>query len=106
MAEAKKEQTVITEASTGTNSSFSVGGFTSTTTSPQIDRTIVGQVLKDREQELRRIEAAVFSHIKALRALGKASVNTAEIADALSLSVADVERVIAALEHKGVRRTG
>ena len=102
MAEAKRDKAFLTATSTGSNVSVSVETFTSTTTSPWVDRVVVAKVEKDREQELRRIETAVFSHIKAIRALGKTSVNTAEIADALSISLQDVDRAVTGLKQKGV----
>lgn len=49
------------------------------------------------------VEAAVFAHIKALRALGRTTVNTGEIARALALPLRDVEAAAARLRSKGVR---
>ena len=49
------------------------------------------------------IEKAVYAHIRAVRALGKKTVNTAEIAEALSLSLEEVHGVLAALKRKGVK---
>ena len=51
----------------------------------------------------RNLESAVFSHIKALRALGKKEVNTQEIADSLGVSRASVHATIASLLNKGVK---
>ena len=49
------------------------------------------------------IEKAVYAHIRAVRALGKKTVNTAEIAEALSLSLQEVHGALAALKRKGVK---
>ena len=48
-------------------------------------------------------ESAVYAHIRALRALGHTTINTAKIADALSLNRRQVERAISALKDKGIR---
>lgn len=48
--------------------------------------------------------SAVYSHIRAVRALGRETINTNEIAKALSLPPRDVERAVAALTTKGVRK--
>lgn len=60
------------------------------------------RVLANQQQ----IETAVYSHIKAMRALGRTSLNTTEIARALSISRKDVERAVPNLRDKGVRRIG
>ncbi len=49
------------------------------------------------------VQNAVYAHIRAIRALGRTQINTAEVADALLLSVAEVNRAISSLEKKGVR---
>jgi hypothetical protein len=46
---------------------------------------------------------AVYGYIRAIRALGRVGVNTAEISQALSISQRDVERAMKALADKGVR---
>jgi HTH domain len=51
----------------------------------------------------KKTESAVYSYIRAIRALGREQVNTGEIADALSLSVLTVNNAIAALRKKGVK---
>ena len=105
MAKGRTAHSFISAPSSGSNTSVSITTSTSTTAF-RVDRPVVARDEKDRAQELRRIEAAVFSHIKALRALGKTLVNTAEISDALSISRQEVERAIKGLEQKGVRRVG
>jgi hypothetical protein len=49
------------------------------------------------------IQGAVYSHIQAVRALGKKNINTEEIAKALSLPVESVNAAVAKLKDKGVR---
>jgi hypothetical protein len=51
----------------------------------------------------KKIEAAVYSHIRAIRALGRTTVNTAEIASALGVPRVLVEQAIASLSKKGVK---
>jgi hypothetical protein len=54
----------------------------------------------------KKIEAAVHSHVRALRALGKTQVNTSEIARALRLPVSIVNSVLPELNEKGIKRVG
>jgi len=49
------------------------------------------------------IESAVYSHIQAVRALGREEINTSEIAQALSLPQELVIAAVARLRDKGVR---
>ncbi len=49
------------------------------------------------------IEGAVFAYIKAVRALGKTSVNSVDISRALALPLGEVEQAIQGLRGKGVR---
>lgn len=49
------------------------------------------------------VERAVYAHIQAMRSLGRTSINTADIAKALSLSRAQVERAAANLRERGVK---
>lgn len=51
-----------------------------------------------------KIERAVYSHIRAIRTLGRTQINTSDIADALSLDVKDVNRAVTKLRAKGVRK--
>ena len=51
----------------------------------------------------KEIEGAVFSRIRAMRALGKTKIKIREIAESLSLSVRDVNRAIIRLKDKGIR---
>jgi biotin operon repressor len=49
------------------------------------------------------VQNAVYAYIRAIRALGRTQINTTEVADALSLSVAEVNGAISSLGKKGVR---
>jgi hypothetical protein len=51
----------------------------------------------------RNVENAIYAHIRAIRALGRETINTIDIAEALSLPVSAVNRAISALEKKGVK---
>lgn len=50
------------------------------------------------------IKSAVYSHIQAIRSLGRTKTNTAEIADALDLDRKLVEAAVHSLREAGVRR--
>jgi hypothetical protein len=58
---------------------------------------------KALEAHKQEIANAIYWHIRAIRAMGRETVNTIEIAKALGLSHADVEFAISALEEKGVK---
>jgi hypothetical protein len=49
------------------------------------------------------LEAAVFTHMQALRALGRTSISAAEVARALHLTVSEVETIVRRLVNRGVR---
>jgi Winged helix-turn-helix DNA-binding len=51
----------------------------------------------------KRLENAIYAYIRAIRALGRDTINTIEIAEALSLTVPEVNRAISALEKRGVK---
>lgn len=50
-----------------------------------------------------RIEDAVYTYIQAVRALGRTTINTSEIASALGIDRRKVEAAAAALKDKGVK---
>ena len=54
----------------------------------------------------KQIEAAVYAHIRAMRALGHTQVNSLAVARALSLPISDVEVAMRQLSDKGVRVIG
>lgn len=78
-------------------------GANSTTSFPQ---TSLAQShrLSVRPKHENKIERAVYSHIQAVRTLGRTQINTSDIADALSLDVKDVNRAVAKLRAKGVHK--
>lgn len=49
------------------------------------------------------VENAVYAYIRAIRTLGRTTVNTIEIAAALSIPVSKVNAALDALKRKGVR---
>jgi winged helix-turn-helix DNA-binding protein len=73
--------------------------------SPAKEQVLVSDVPHTRPsvRASRRVENAVYAYIRAIRALGRDTINTIEIAEALSLTVPEVNRAISALEKKGVK---
>jgi hypothetical protein len=57
----------------------------------------------NRSADPRKVEEAVFAHIRAMRSLGRTTANTAQIARALSLSTREVDRAVARLHDRGVK---
>ena len=49
------------------------------------------------------IQNAIYGHIRALRALGRTSISTVEIAEALSLPLSEVHNALSALKKKGIK---
>lgn len=94
-------------SSTGTSASAFFGGTTATGADFPLGLRggyrSVGQSLESTQQT---VEMAVYNYIQAIRALGRTTINTAEISRALSIPASDVEGVISKLTHKGVRRVG
>src|SRR5882672_7103530 len=91
--ELKRELEIGPQTSTATSTATSVGWAYSTTS---------GSILKIPDQQAppsgkastlsstltnRQIEAAVYAHLRAMRALGETKVETAKIAESLSLPV-------------------
>lgn len=52
------------------------------------------------------IEAAVYAYMRAMRALGRTTLNTLEIADALEIPLHEVETAISKLSDKGIKAVG
>ena len=48
-------------------------------------------------------ESAIYAYIQAVRALGRATINTIDISEALSIPISEVNQAIRALEKKGVK---
>jgi hypothetical protein len=59
--------------------------------------------IRGRMRASKGVQNAVYAHIRAIRSLGRTQINTSEIAAALSLPVAEVNRAISSLKKKGVR---
>lgn len=57
---------------------------------------------KDRSRE-KAEAAAVYTYLKAVRALGKRRVTTTDVAGALGLSEREVRRIMSSMEDRGVR---
>jgi hypothetical protein len=65
-----------------------------------IDATQVNRA----ERITRNIENAIYAYIQAVRALGHTTVNTSQIAEALSLPLTVVEQALESLKKKGVKK--
>jgi hypothetical protein len=94
----------VTVLSPSTNTASSSAGVTATTTfggvGYGIDQPIrtVGLGTSSRD-----VENAVYSHIRAVRALGRTKINSLEIAKALQLSLPMVQQALEKLADKGVK---
>lgn len=76
--------------------------------SSAVDAQVIGSQPRGarRQQERSKLgdrDKAVYWTLRAMRSVGKTAVNTVEIADALDLSVAEVEAAIVRLQDKGVK---
>ena len=74
----------------------------STSTSVTKIVNLVGKPVP-RPERADPVVSAVYSHIRAIRSLGHTTVNTADIARALSISTQQVETSLSALKNKGVK---
>lgn len=52
------------------------------------------------------IEGAILGYVRAIRALGRTTINSAEIAEALSIPLSDVHKAVGNLRPRGVRVIG
>lgn len=52
----------------------------------------------------KQLRLAILAHIQAIRVLGRTEINTQEIADALCISVQEVNDALEVLKKQGVRR--
>lgn len=82
---------------------YLLGTTTSSTASVfgELDVGALGRALP--QEPSKNLVNAVYSYIQAVRTLGRETVNTEEVAKALSLSPREVERAVAALNSKGVK---
>lgn len=62
--------------------------------------------LRTSDKPSKRVENAVYSHVRALKSLRHEYVSTKQIADSLSLSISQVRTAIKSLERKGVKLIG
>jgi hypothetical protein len=85
--------------------------FSASTTQKQVELPDVPRIRR-RARKVSRLTAgrnsksvqnAIYSYIRAIRALGRDKINTIDIAEALSLTVPEVNHAISALEKKGVK---
>lgn len=106
MATKKSAEPIVTSVSSSTSAVTTIVSV-STANTPMVS---FGSVLfgplthtPTARQPDADIEAAVYGHIRAIRALGRLAIDTEEIANALSLPVAAVNSVLAKLRDKGVK---
>lgn len=89
--ETQKSATIFSSTATTVSSGAALGAM---------DLTAAGQNVAERHRDT---ESAVYAHIRALRVLGRTRINTAEISQALNLSLKTVERAVEKLTQKGVK---
>jgi hypothetical protein len=66
--------------------------------------SLTGTVQRKREPRIeKKLVNAIYSHIRAVRALGRKTISAQEIADALDLTRLEVERSLRLLKKKGVK---
>lgn len=72
--------------------------------------TTVGQFQVSKVARVRRptrankaVQNAVYGYIRAVRALGRTKITTAEVSEALSLPIAEVHGALSSLKKRGVR---
>jgi hypothetical protein len=90
----------ITGQRAATGDNFSVGSSSATSTSYSVSVSGLGS---RSPQVTKKLEAAVYSHIRALRALGTTAVSSDEIARALNLSNSAVEAALRQMSDRGVK---
>lgn len=54
----------------------------------------------------KKIEGAVYAHLRAMRSLGRETITSREVADALAIPISDVNIAFRALRAKGVKVIG
>lgn len=72
-------------------------------TSSSTSELIVSHTARRHASPTKEIERAVYSYIRAMRAIGRTRLNTIEIARALGISPARVAQVVQGLSKKGVK---
>jgi len=77
---------------------------TSTTASfGQSNFNVAPVTSRDVTERAKAMEKAVFNYLRAIRALGRTTAHTVEIAQALEVSEGEVLAILPALAQKGVR---
>jgi hypothetical protein len=94
-----------------TSSSSSTGQAFIHRETPTAPATRIEVPLPPTKRQVSRTEAldaetAVFLHIKAIRSMGRTSVNSIEIAQSLGISHAAVVAAIIKLQNKGIKVAG
>lgn len=56
-----------------------------------------------RPKGIKSVQNAVYAYVQAVRSLGRKQLNTIEIAEALSIPVAEVNRAVKSLKKRGVK---
>lgn len=88
-----------------TTSSASTGERFTATTVADSRFTAIGDAVVKRgaKRPSAMVQNAVYAHIKAVRTLGRTTINVSEIARSLALPIKDVTRAVSALRSKGVK---
>ena len=81
--------------------STTISPTTATSGSYQLNETPTATKRSNTNEK--KIEAAVYSHIQAMRTLGNTRLSQSSIAEALGLSGEQVRRAIDRLSDKGIR---
>lgn len=87
-------------------SSSSARFLTSTKSTSTSDVTTVrGIYMQGRKRPVadKDMEAAVYAHVRAVRALGRTTINTLELSRSLGLPLAKVEKAVSNLRSKGIK---
>ncbi len=90
------------KSSTNTLSSLVLSTDSATNATVEVGEDVAPRSAR-ATHEGKSVENAIYAHIRAIRALGRDTINTIEIAEALSLTVPEVNRAISALEKRGVK---
>ena len=69
----------------------------------RVESSGLGTAGKEQGLAETTLEDAIFTYVQAIRALGRTQLNTVEIAEALSLRVAEVDAAVVRLRERGIR---
>jgi CRP-like cAMP-binding protein len=90
----------MNSSSTNTLSRLVLSSEPTTKTQVQVSDS---RVRRRRADSNKNVQNAVYSYIRAVRALNQTKITTVQIASALALSVVEVNKVLSSLKEKGVR---